>query len=260
MPPRGIFQKLRSLFESPKPPQRPCASGLAGERAPSYLKWIPIALPGCRVRSDGSVTFERLGFAGRIDQSPGVTEILFDIGREIRGSLHVAGLNSRLRLAAPLKPTEPWVEFSASWGNLVTIASRKILADRLLGPEARKALESIRYDGSLLYRISPAGFLLRVYRPLASRSQLQRWMTAADVLLGKVVEFTGRAGLNPGVQAQGVEIVITDDAFCQICSSTLSRGTRVDCSRCSTPHHKDCWEFNGRCSTFACGEARFILP
>jgi len=26
----------------------------------------------------------------------------------------------------------------------------------------------------------------------------------------------------------------------------------VTCDRCNTPHHRDCWEFNRRCSTYGC--------
>lgn len=39
---------------------------------------------------------------------------------------------------------------------------------------------------------------------------------------------------------------------CQVCGAPLE-GEIVECSKCTTLHHRDCWEFNGRCSTFACG-------
>jgi hypothetical protein len=39
--------------------------------------------------------------------------------------------------------------------------------------------------------------------------------------------------------------------------SDIAEDVRVNCRRCGTPHHKDCWEFNGQCSTYACGEKRF---
>ena len=44
---------------------------------------------------------------------------------------------------------------------------------------------------------------------------------------------------------------------CQVCGGPIPADNRVYCRRCKTPHHKDCWEFNGLCSTFACGEKRF---
>lgn len=47
---------------------------------------------------------------------------------------------------------------------------------------------------------------------------------------------------------------------CQICGSPfhLDHGV-IRCSRCRTPHHLECWKYNGRCSTFACGETRYIV-
>jgi hypothetical protein len=41
---------------------------------------------------------------------------------------------------------------------------------------------------------------------------------------------------------------------CQVCSHPIAPESRVRCRRCRTPHHPDCWEFNGGCATFACGE------
>lgn len=39
---------------------------------------------------------------------------------------------------------------------------------------------------------------------------------------------------------------------CQVCGVGLSAGPVVYCSKCKTPHHKDCWDYLGQCSTFAC--------
>jgi hypothetical protein len=55
----------------------------------------------------------------------------------------------------------------------------------------------------------------------------------------------------PAIAGAGAEVV------CQICGSTIAADAKVVCRRCGTPHHEDCWEFNGRCSTYACGEKRF---
>ncbi|HXX94467.1 MAG TPA: RING finger protein [Planctomycetota bacterium] len=52
--------------------------------------------------------------------------------------------------------------------------------------------------------------------------------------------------------------VRSEEGECRICGSVLAEGHRVvSCSRCRTPHHLECWKYNGRCSTFACGETRF---
>ena len=45
---------------------------------------------------------------------------------------------------------------------------------------------------------------------------------------------------------------------CQVCSHPIAETSRVRCRRCRTPHHPDCWEFNGGCATFACGEKQML--
>jgi hypothetical protein len=61
---------------------------------------------------------------------------------------------------------------------------------------------------------------------------------------------------------QGIEFVAketqpdTDTAICQICGEDINRDA-VYCLRCKTPHHGDCWQYVGACSTYGCGEKRF---
>ena len=42
---------------------------------------------------------------------------------------------------------------------------------------------------------------------------------------------------------------------CQVCGCEILE-EQVECRSCDTAHHRDCWEYNGKCSTFACGEHR----
>ena len=43
----------------------------------------------------------------------------------------------------------------------------------------------------------------------------------------------------------------TSNATCQICLNPLAMRV-VYCSGCVTPHHKECWDYLGGCSTYAC--------
>lgn len=45
---------------------------------------------------------------------------------------------------------------------------------------------------------------------------------------------------------------LPEGARCQICGGPLGRA-RVECVACKTPHHPDCWEYNGACAIFGCG-------
>lgn len=66
-------------------------------------------------------------------------------------------------------------------------------------------------------------------------------------------------------QAQGIEFVddgtarpITE-AICQVCGEDIVY-EMVFCRRCKTPHHQDCWQYYGACSTYGCHETRFVSP
>ena len=48
-----------------------------------------------------------------------------------------------------------------------------------------------------------------------------------------------------------------EQRHCQVCGGDLE-GKLVWCSHCSTPHHADCWEFAGGCSTYGCGTKKAL--
>ncbi len=63
------------------------------------------------------------------------------------------------------------------------------------------------------------------------------------------IEFLGRSD-----EAQPIE-----DPVCQICGEEIT-SDMVFCRRCRTPHHLDCWQYNGACSTYGCRETRYAVP
>ena len=66
-------------------------------------------------------------------------------------------------------------------------------------------------------------------------------------------------------QTEGIEFVnhleaaVIQEMVCPVCSSEIADDLVV-CIRCKTPHCKDCWQYNGQCATFSCGETRFAIP
>ena len=55
----------------------------------------------------------------------------------------------------------------------------------------------------------------------------------------------------------GSVVVTRQDGVCQICGT--GGGERwVRCAKCETPHHEDCWSYTGTCSTYGCGEVRYV--
>ena len=48
-----------------------------------------------------------------------------------------------------------------------------------------------------------------------------------------------------------------EDPVCQICGEEI-KVAAVLCRACKTPHHRDCWEYYGACSTFGCGQQWYV--
>jgi hypothetical protein len=61
------------------------------------------------------------------------------------------------------------------------------------------------------------------------------------------------------LQEEGGATSGAEDPVCQVCGSRIPAEGRVYCRKCRTPHHDECWKYNGKCSTFGCGETRFGL-
>jgi hypothetical protein len=54
-------------------------------------------------------------------------------------------------------------------------------------------------------------------------------------------------------------IQVLDHAQCRVCGDAMEDDI-VYCRRCKTPHHLECWEYNGACSTYGCRETQYLLP
>lgn len=51
------------------------------------------------------------------------------------------------------------------------------------------------------------------------------------------------------------EKVIEEVPNCLVCGDAVS-DQRVECRQCRTAHHKECWDYIGKCSVFGCGSTR----
>ena len=124
---------------------------------------------------------------------------------------------------------------------------------------ARQALEDLRNligNDRLLVSMNSSRLMVRKESVIGGADDLAVFADLAGRLHDRIELFWQRAS--------GIEILDEPAGAaeataptCQICGSTIPPDARVDCRRCGTPHHKDCWEFNGQCSTYACGEKRF---
>lgn len=51
-------------------------------------------------------------------------------------------------------------------------------------------------------------------------------------------------------------VVVSGEAQCKICGETIQSDI-VYCLKCRTPHHFECWQYYGACSTYGCGETKY---
>lgn len=67
-------------------------------------------------------------------------------------------------------------------------------------------------------------------------------------------------GADESIQfVEEVEATLLVDVVCPICGDPIESDL-VYCSSCKTPHHRECWEYNTRCATFACGKSTYLVP
>jgi Prokaryotic RING finger family 1 len=48
-----------------------------------------------------------------------------------------------------------------------------------------------------------------------------------------------------------------ESSICGVCGQAIESDL-VRCRRCRAAHHRECWEFNGKCSTYGCQESLWI--
>ncbi len=127
-----------------------------------------------------------------------------------------------------------------------------------LDARTRQAVEDLRNllgNDKVLVSVNSSRLLIRKHGILSELNDLTVFAELSCKLYDRILMFWQKAS--------GIEILEDEPpapgAFpvCQVCGGEIPADARIYCRRCKTPHHKDCWEFNGQCSTYACGEKRF---
>jgi len=99
------------------------------------------------------------------------------------------------------------------------------------------------------------GGLLTITKPRAHwrYELLERFVLLSAQLLapamapqGGTIEFIGEVREHGAVESQ-----------CQVCGEPLVADL-VYCPGCRTPHHRECWDYFGGCSTYACGQKKCV--
>jgi len=201
----------------------------------------------------------RLGLAPQITGQPAVsrTRVVARFRRGLPFRLELAPVSRPAPAQSP-KGTRPFrvgdEEFDRSY---VVQANDPEMAREFLAAPIRWAIDN-------LHRLAPPGGMLISINPERLLVQVDRDLGAgADALAHAVQQaLTIHDGLLQGVaarMAQGVSIVAVGPTpaeeagppICKVCGEPIL-APGVLCTSCRTPHHRDCWEFVGRCSIYGC--------
>lgn len=231
MDPQGTFGTLLDRFKARGEPAR-LASG-----------------PSLHFQIQGRpAVLEVFGF---VAESEGGTRLVVDLRDLSPGALKIypegfAFPLLRLFGAQDVRIGDP--EFDA----LYIIKSRpEALARMMFGGACREALiESVRGVGRFMGSVvdlSRERLRVQVGEILCSEEPLERMLRAGR-------EFTA-AVLGAEKAATIVWEEPSSAGRCPVCASAF-QGLTARCAKCATPHHRECWDYAGGCSTYACGGTR----
>jgi hypothetical protein len=127
-----------------------------------------------------------------------------------------------------------------------------------LCPATRKTITSLHravHPGGMLVSINPERMLVQIDRNLAATSEALPWAVHESLTLHDALMEGVSRRMN-----QGIDIVDQSNEWledhgppiCKVCGEPISNGEVVICAACSTPHHRDCWEYVGACSIYGC--------
>ncbi len=105
------------------------------------------------------------------------------------------------------------------------------------------------------------GGVLTITKPrhLNSYEHLEQFVTLSAELFQAAMR-TRDAGIEFVTPTTTGEVKEPDaeESQCQVCGEPLAKEL-VWCAACKTPHHRECWEYFGGCSTYACGHKQHLV-
>lgn len=124
----------------------------------------------------------------------------------------------------------------------------------MLAPALPALLNLSRVLSSSILEMSLKDGVLKITKRFPGRS-----VGELHLFLDKCIDVLEALAL---ISAVGVEFVESKDAapqevVCKICGDPIDQ-VAVKCASCKTIHHHDCWTYAGVCSTYGCGQTKYL--
>jgi len=152
-------------------------------------------------------------------------------------------------------PVMPDNEFAGRW---TILANDEEEAALLLTQQVRFHLDQLRRTpewSDVNLSIRPGWLTIRRKWTSKLPADLEAFVELALGLVDQA-QMTRTSGIDFLDDGQ---VKVVEDARCLICGEAL-QSELVYCRRCKTPHHRECWEYSGGCSTYGCRETQFLVP
>lgn len=146
-------------------------------------------------------------------------------------------------------------DFSSAW---MVLSNDPDEARLLLSQQVRFHLTQLRRTpewSDVHLAIRPGWLVVRRKWSSSRPADLETFVELALGLLDQV-QLTRTTGID---FVDGGQVQVVDEARCLVCGEGLTIDL-VYCRRCKTPHHRECWEYSGGCSTYGCRETQFLIP
>jgi len=127
-------------------------------------------------------------------------------------------------------------------------AQPEAVAHRVFDPVQRvaamAAVRRLTAHGRFMLRAEKGSLEIQYHDLLVEEAPLLELVRAASDLIPCLLS-------NPHTGIEYGESAELRDGHCPICATTLEEPL-IRCRRCGAPHHRECWEYFGRCAVYAC--------
>ena len=162
------------------------------------------------------------------------------------------------------KPRLWWMSKDIEWSSgdekfdktFAVATSHRTSTDEIITPAIRWQLMQLLSLGmhGLYFSINKGELVIAKPRFLTKHQMLDDFVRLSLELYDQLMLANAE-----GIDFVDGQTAVIDEVICPICSVNID-GDMVICVRCKTPHCLECWKYNGKCATFACGETRYVLP